>query len=42
MKRSSGHDARKPSRWLLAVLFAFALGVYLVTVVIYMKNPNGG
>lgn len=42
MKRASGTDARKPSPWLLAALIAFAVGVYVVTIVLYAKSPAGG
>jgi hypothetical protein len=42
MKRDSDSDGRKPSPWLLAALIALAVGIYLVTIVFYTKNPAGG
>jgi hypothetical protein len=42
MGRGSGSDGRKPSLWLLAALIAFAVGVYVMTIVFYAKSPAGG
>ncbi|MFZ5491416.1 MAG: hypothetical protein ACOY6E_02785 [Pseudomonadota bacterium] len=42
MSDPSARGARKPSRWLLAALVAFVVGVYLITIMAHMRGTSGG
>ncbi len=35
-------SARKPSRWVLAGLVAFAVSVYLMTILSHVRGAGGG